>query len=197
MFVKADNRSFQQELTQEQNQEQLPQEPEPQSGAITDDALSRVPGASPSKRKHSASSSVATNGSSRGDLDDVDLTFLDERTIDFSEDSGPVTSHQEFATSSTQSNKLGGIVESLANCQTNEKGSLDRWQGEQIDGTHEGPEVEMQETVESGAPAPEMKERVGGSTPFFSTGASDNNAMGGTIDLMDMDLDSDHQDSQP
>lgn len=196
MFVKADNRSFQQELTQEQNQEQPPQASEPQAATINDDTLSRIPGASPSKRKHFASSSVATNGSSRGDLDDVDLTFSDQH-IQYSEDNRPVTSHQEFASSNTQSHKLGGIVESLANCQTNEKGLSSRWSGEQIHATHEGPEVEMHEIVDSGVPAPEMKERAGGSAPFFSTGAGDNNATGGTIDLMDMELDSDHPDSQP
>lgn len=197
MFVKADNRSLQQELTQEQNQEQTPQEPLPLSTAITDDTLSRIPTSSPAKRKHSASSSVATNGSSRDGLDDVDLTFTDDHFA-YTEESEPITSHQEFASgSSPQSSKLGGIVESFADCQTNERGSPHRRLGNQPQGAEAGAEVEMVETVSSGVPAPEMQERAGRPVSFFNPSPSPNNTAGGTIDLMDMDIDSDHHGSQP
>ncbi|EMR63837.1 putative ubiquitin interaction domain-containing protein [Eutypa lata UCREL1] len=197
MFVKADNRSLQQELTQEQNQEQTPQEPLPLSTAITDDTLSRIPTSSPAKRKHSASSSVATNGSSRDGLDDVDLTFTDDHFA-YTEESEPITSHQEFASgSSPQSSKLGGIVESFADCQTNERGSPHRRLGNQPHGAEAGAEVEMVETVSSGVAAPEMQERAGRPVSFFSPSPSPNNTAGGTIDLMDMDIDSDHHGSQP
>ncbi|KAI2473852.1 hypothetical protein F4781DRAFT_379131 [Annulohypoxylon bovei var. microspora] len=70
MFVRADNRSFQQELAQEQDQVQ-PAEELPASGVRAED-LSHTTVASPGKRKHSVGSSVATQGSSRADLADVD-----------------------------------------------------------------------------------------------------------------------------
>ncbi|KAI1215030.1 uncharacterized protein F4807DRAFT_405600 [Annulohypoxylon truncatum] len=70
MFVRADNRSFQQELVQEQNRTQ-PAEGHPTSGVRAED-LPPVAVASPGKRKHSVGSSVATQGSSRADLTDVD-----------------------------------------------------------------------------------------------------------------------------
>ncbi|RYP15513.1 hypothetical protein DL767_010317 [Monosporascus sp. MG133] len=193
MFVKADNRSFQQELAQEQNQEQTHEDPPPPVAAISADTLSHIPVASRAKRKHSASSSVATNGSSRGGLDDVDLTFSDDRDP-FDGDDRPTTSHREFANASPQSNKLGGIVESLANCRTNESPGGGR--SEQRRASSEGPEVEMQETP-SQPRAPEMQERAGGPAPFFSAHAVDNKATNGTADSMDMDVDLDHPDGQP
>ncbi len=193
MFVKADNRSFQQELAQEQNQEQVPKEPTPPPAAITDDTLSRIPGASPAKRKHSTSSSVATNGSSQGGLDDVDLTFSDDHDT-FIGDLEPTTSHQEYVKSSPQSNTLGDITESLANCRTNENESPNRRLSIQMSATNEGPEVEMQETTVLSR-APEMQERAGGPAPFFNARAVDSTP-GGTVDLMDMDIDSDHPGSQ-
>ncbi|RYP61005.1 hypothetical protein DL771_010290 [Monosporascus sp. 5C6A] len=193
MFVKADNRSFQQELAQERNQEQSHEDQPPPVAAISADTLSHIPAASPAKRKHSASSSVATNGSSRGDLDDVDLTFSDDRDP-FDGDDRPTTSHRDFANASPQSNKLGGIVESLANCRTNESPSGGR--SEQRHASSEGPEVEMQETP-SQPRAPEMQERAGGPAPFFSARAVDNNTTNGTVDSMDMDVDLDHSDGQP
>ncbi|RYP05158.1 hypothetical protein DL765_009920 [Monosporascus sp. GIB2] len=193
MFVKADNRSFQQELAQEQNQEQTHEDEPPPLAAISADTLSHIPVASPAKRKHSASSSVATNGSSRGGLDDVDLTFSDDRDP-FDGDDRPATSHREFANASPQPNKLGGIVESLANCRTNESPGGGR--SEQGHAPSEGLEVEMQETP-SQPRAPEMQERAGGPAPFFRAHAIDNNATNGTVDSMDMDVDLDHPDGQP
>ncbi|RYO89261.1 hypothetical protein DL762_003284 [Monosporascus cannonballus] len=193
MFVKADNRSFQQELAQEQNQEQTHEDEPPPLAAISADTLSHIPVASPAKRKHSASSSVATNGSSQGGLDDVDLTFSDDRDP-FDGDDRPTTSHREFANASPQSNKLGGIVESLANCRTNESPGGGR--SEQGHASSEGLEVEMQETP-SQARAPEMQERAGGPAPFFGAHGIDNNATNGTVDSMDMDVDLDHPDGQP
>ncbi|RYP90200.1 hypothetical protein DL770_003663 [Monosporascus sp. CRB-9-2] len=193
MFVKADNRSFQQELAQEQNQEQTHEDQPPPVAVISADTLSHIPVASRAKRKHSASSSVATNGSSRGGLDDVDLTFSDDRDP-FDGDDRSTTSHREFANASPQSNKLGGIVESLANCRTNESPGGGR--SEQRHASSEGPEVEMQETP-SQPRAPEMQERAGGSAPFFSAHAVDNTVMNGTVDRMDMDVDLDHPDGQP
>ncbi|KAI0897861.1 hypothetical protein F4806DRAFT_460249 [Annulohypoxylon nitens] len=70
MFVRADNRSFQHELAKEQDQAQ-PAEELPTSGINAAD-LSRIAGASTSKRKYSIGSSVATQGSSRADLSETE-----------------------------------------------------------------------------------------------------------------------------
>ncbi|KAI1103544.1 hypothetical protein F4804DRAFT_309835 [Jackrogersella minutella] len=70
MFVRADNRSFQQELAQEQDAEQPPQNLS--HPGVSTDYAPNVSVASQGKRKHSIGSSVATQGSSRADLDDVD-----------------------------------------------------------------------------------------------------------------------------
>lgn len=218
MFVKADNRSFQQELTQEQNQEQQqpspPPEGPPNSGPapITTDALSRVPASSPAKRKHSAGSSVATNGSLRDDLGDVDLTFTDDggsrRSFEYnydgnydgdgdgdsgdtfgfggrrsgsysSQDAQPTTSHHEYShqpqhqhagSDNSQSIKLGGLVESLANFQTHDAAAA--------------------AAPEAAARAPEMQERGRDAGPprlFNGGGTGTDNS--GAVDMMDMDID--------
>ncbi|KAI1096773.1 hypothetical protein F5B19DRAFT_434444 [Rostrohypoxylon terebratum] len=70
MFVRADNRSFQHELAKEQDQAPLAEEP-PTSGFSAAD-LSRIAGASTSKRKYSIGSSVATRGSSRADISETE-----------------------------------------------------------------------------------------------------------------------------
>ncbi|KAI1171476.1 hypothetical protein F4777DRAFT_565466 [Nemania sp. FL0916] len=89
MFVKADSRSFQQELAQETNTHTTMAQAEDtwtqdQPGAaVTAAALSQIQQSSgPGKRKHSIGSSVATNGSIRSDLAEVDLTFDDTTTFD-------------------------------------------------------------------------------------------------------------------
>ncbi|KAI0885150.1 uncharacterized protein GGS22DRAFT_139527 [Annulohypoxylon maeteangense] len=70
MFIRADNRSFQQELVHEQDQVQ-PADNHPSSGVRAED-LSQVAVAPSGKRKYSVGSSVATQGSSRADLAEVD-----------------------------------------------------------------------------------------------------------------------------
>lgn len=70
MFVRADSRSFQHELAKEQDQAQ-PAEELPTSGINAAD-LSRIAGASTSKRKYSIGSSVATQGSSRADFSETE-----------------------------------------------------------------------------------------------------------------------------
>ncbi|KAI1075844.1 hypothetical protein F5B20DRAFT_584807 [Whalleya microplaca] len=100
MFVRADNRSFQQELAQEKQAQEQQQTQDPAS-VVTAESLSYVPVASPAKRKHSiAGSSVATRGSSRNSNDE--LTFSDEPDPVFRDYEEPVTSYEEFerATSS-------------------------------------------------------------------------------------------------
>ncbi|KAK8100968.1 hypothetical protein PG999_011342 [Apiospora kogelbergensis] len=109
MFVQVDNRSFQQELSEEQqNHESAPAPNVPTLNANTWEGIDF---ASSAKRKHSRSSSLATLGST-GHCSDREMQMYNEDTFDDSK--GPTTSHQEFASPSPQSNKLGGLVASLA-----------------------------------------------------------------------------------
>ena len=209
MFVKADNRSFQQELTQEQNQEQ--QQPQPSleelsgsvSAPITSDTLSRIPSSSPTKRKHSPGSSVATNGSLRDDLTDVNLTFPDDDNYhgggggvgfdgrrDSSEDAQPMATHQEFTThhhesDSPRSTKLGGLVEPLANFQTNAAIGA----APSSPGPVKTPE--MQERARDAGPARLFNSGTGGGTTALPNEEIGGGGSGTTVDMMDMDIDVD------
>ncbi|KAI5862927.1 hypothetical protein GGS23DRAFT_570200 [Durotheca rogersii] len=183
MFVRADNRSFQQELAQEQ-QNQEPNPPQPQDPApsgVTVGNLSYIAVSSPSKRKHSIGSSVATGGSSRDDLNDVDLTFDDHDR--FPDQHIPDAHYQTPPDASVQSTKpLGGIVESLAKCQTGEAESRAEYGGQEGIGA-----------FTSNPPAliksPEMQERVGGSTPFLARPGP--TTQSGPVDMMDIDMEVD------
>ncbi|KAL7625306.1 hypothetical protein AAE478_004522 [Parahypoxylon ruwenzoriense] len=182
MFVRADNRSFQQELAQEeQNQEHAssPQHLPPSDIAIENPLHVTV--SSRCKRKHSIGSSMATAGSSRDGLDDVDLIFDDPDVLpDYQ---GPSIYGQEPARGSPQSNKLGDIVESLAKCQTREAESRIEYSS-----------MEEMRTFNSSSPAPikspEMQERTGGSAPFLSRPGY--TSQSGPVDMMDIDLDVEH-----
>ncbi|KAI0600380.1 hypothetical protein F4775DRAFT_545592 [Biscogniauxia sp. FL1348] len=191
MFVKADNRSFQQELAQEERQEQEQEKQAEQQAPVTADSLAYVAGATNAKRKHSNGSSVATHGSSRDDLGDVDLTFADD-TI-------PTTHHEEFVSDSPKSGtRLGDIVESLANCRTNDSGppTPEGREGgnrlapqgtvpyESSDNMEEMQTFDRETAVPKG---PEMQERSGGITPFLTRPG--NSTQQGPIDMMDLDAD--------
>ncbi|KAI1802939.1 hypothetical protein F4811DRAFT_526987 [Daldinia bambusicola] len=183
MFVRADNRSFQQELAQEQTSEQSQQNSDPTR--VTAENLSRIPVRAPGKRKHSIGSSVATHGSSRDDLNDVDLTFDDP----YPSYQALGSQYESVASSSPQSKKLSGIVESLANCRTNETESVGgsrNW-----DTNEQGGFSEMQ-TFDSDTTSkpPEMQERTGGPAPFLTR--SSHTPQGGPIDMMDIDLETEH-----
>ncbi|KAI0977124.1 hypothetical protein F4678DRAFT_411909 [Xylaria arbuscula] len=187
MFVKADNRSFQQELAQEaslremrdQNQE-IQMQDQPQTN-VTAAALAQIPSGPRGKRKHSVGSSVATNGSIRSDLADVELTFDDPQpTLDYA--SEPVRQH-----SGSGSSKLGDVVESLAKCQTHEYEM--RGHGEKLeeDGSqaHGYDDVNYSpKNTSSTHKVPEMSERKGGLTPFLARAG---NSAQNPIDLMDLD----------
>ncbi|KAI1503624.1 hypothetical protein F5X99DRAFT_375012 [Biscogniauxia marginata] len=196
MFVKADNRTFQQELSQEQRQDQDQEQQAEVQAAVTADSLSHVPGSSPAKRKYSNGSSVATHGSLRDDLGDVDLTFSDDTT--------PRTYHEEFASSSPKFNRLGGIIESLANIRTDDSELPTPGYGEGGDilasqdiapDDNDNDDVDRMEAVQTfdrdtAIPrGPEMQERPGGGLPFLTRPG--NNTHQGPIDMMD--LDADHQ----
>ncbi|KAI1776207.1 hypothetical protein F4818DRAFT_413401 [Hypoxylon cercidicola] len=193
MFTRADNRSFQQELSQEQNQGQQQQQQEQQQQqpqqdvrkfGITTENLSYVI-AEPywPKRKHSIGSSVATRGSSRDGLDDVDLTFVEPNQ---SEDQSPSVTHQEFRDIIPQSKKHGNI-ESSTNRVTYEDKSFalapqETFQEMQPDAGFDEMEMEMSKS-------PEMQERTGGSAPFLTRPGS---AEKRPVDMMDIDLDVEH-----
>ncbi|KAI1391065.1 uncharacterized protein F4822DRAFT_171209 [Hypoxylon trugodes] len=81
MFVRADNRSFQQELSQEQDQEQQQQQQQQPYNVHSGVTVEDISAFTNHTRKHSVASSVATRGSSRDALSEVDLTFDEPGTF--------------------------------------------------------------------------------------------------------------------
>ncbi|KAK8002732.1 hypothetical protein PG989_002451 [Apiospora arundinis] len=104
MFVQVDNRSFQQELSQEQLSNESA--PAPNVPSVNANTWEGIDFASSTKRKHSRSSSLATLGST-GHCSDREMQMYSEDPFDDSK--GPTTSHQEFASPAPQSNRLGGL----------------------------------------------------------------------------------------
>ncbi|KAI1283384.1 hypothetical protein F5Y07DRAFT_349506 [Xylaria sp. FL0933] len=187
LFVKADNRSFQQELAQEtssretkDSNKEVQMQDRPQIG-VTAAALSQIPAGTRCKRKHSVGSSVATNGSIRSDLADVELTFDDPHPVREDPDQ-PARQH-----SGSGSSKLGDVVESLAKCQTHEHETRDRRENSEENTAQIHNDCDPQNRDRDTTPAsriPEMSERKGGVTPFLArAGSSAQNP----IDLMDLD----------
>lgn len=152
---------------------------------LTADAVNAVaptPWTSAPKRKHSPASSVATIHSTGSR--DIDMTFSDSvGPYVEHEERAATTWHQEFASPTSQSNRLGDIVESLEKCRTNEVESPVLGRRELTDQESRGPAA-------AEAKAPEMQERTDGLSPFMvnrpvekpSRLASDH------ISLMDMDM---------
>ncbi|KAI2623176.1 hypothetical protein GGR54DRAFT_596851 [Hypoxylon sp. NC1633] len=208
MFVRADNRSFQQEISSQQEQRQGHQQPlqDPPTSEITSENLSYVPIASPSKRKLSVGSSVATHGSSRDGLDDVNLSFEDSNP--FQESQRPRPDHFAVAQDGPQTYKLGGIVESLANCRTNENDAPNSGQPvlsrrQSVLGLSLSPSeadctsTEEKKSLNSSPPeskSPEMQERDGNPAPFFTR--TDPSTQDGPVDMMDIELDVEHYEGQ-
>ncbi|KAI0454565.1 hypothetical protein F5B21DRAFT_475100 [Xylaria acuta] len=187
MFVKADNRSFQQELAQEEssheikNQNQEAQTQDRPITGVTAAALSRIPSGPKGKRKHSIGSSVATNGSIRSDLADVELTFDDPQTVD---NDLPQLTHLH---GDSRSSKLDDVVESLSECQTHEYEAPGH--GEEESDKHpqdysQGDVSTSDANTTSTRKKPEMSERKGGLNPFLvRPGPSTHNL----ADMMDLD----------
>ncbi|CAJ2507634.1 Uu.00g088200.m01.CDS01 [Anthostomella pinea] len=216
MFVKADNRSFQQEIAQEQSQGQDRVQDQHQMQDLPPAALgaegsSQIPFNPGAKRKLSNASSIATHGSLRSDLAEVDLTFPDD-PVQFDDDSTatthhqefasnmPMTHHQEFANNTTQLVKLGGIVESLASCRTRDNDSpiLGRREVQRDYGVQQGGQGDNYESMEelrtfdssaTDSKGPEMQERSGGMAPFLTRPGSKHGTQPGPIDMMDLDDD--------
>ncbi|KAI1415145.1 hypothetical protein F5Y13DRAFT_156740 [Hypoxylon sp. FL1857] len=207
MFVRADNRTFRQELDQEQAQEQQPpQQPTQQPPhnlqptGVTAENLSHVPVFWAGKRKHSIGSSVATHGSSRDGLDDVDLTFDDHEQF---LDQAQTFYYEKPANDSPQSNRLGGVDESFANHQPHENESQPTGLGQhdpsgkqsseeaQADAEHNS--MEEMQTFNAGpasSKSPEMQERTGGSAPFLVRPVQ--GTQSDPVDMMDIDLKVEH-----
>ncbi|KAI0491170.1 hypothetical protein F4859DRAFT_36465 [Xylaria cf. heliscus] len=184
MFVKADNRSFAQELDQEKgSQETKSQDQEAQTQdqpitAITAAALSRMFTEPRGKRKYSIGSSVATNGSIRSDLANVELTFDDSPAVD---NDLPQLTHQH---SDSRSSKLGDVVESLSKCQTDEYEAPVHGENEGDTRPQGHSQGENNNLDTSARRQPEMSERRGGLNPFLvRPGPSTQNHN----DMMDLD----------
>ncbi|KAK8038199.1 hypothetical protein PG994_014966 [Apiospora phragmitis] len=165
MFVQVDNRSFQRELSEEQTHESAPAPDVPSL-----DSWQGIDFASATKRKHSRSSSLATLGST-GRGSDREMLMYNEDAFE-----EPTTSHQEFASPAPQSNKLGGLVESLATCRTTESAPSKL----SSDGDLLG--LESRE--------PEMQERVGRPMSFLARPSSSEKP---AVDVMNMDMEVDEE----
>ncbi|KAI0166988.1 hypothetical protein GGR52DRAFT_581707 [Hypoxylon sp. FL1284] len=172
MFTRADNRSFQQELAREQNQAQHAQQtqshPQPQPQPLADGQQSAITAENLShvtmtpywiERKSSVGSSVATHGSSRDELDDVDLSFAEPR--EFKEYHAPSVSHEEFS----------DIIPQLDTRQSSQGGQANTESG----------------GIDMSVPkSPEMQERIGGRAPFLTRPESASARR--SLDLMDLDM---------
>ncbi|KAK7954023.1 ubiquitin interaction domain-containing protein [Apiospora saccharicola] len=171
MFVQVDNRSFQQELGEEQqHHESAPAPSLPTRDGNTWEGIS-LDFASSAKRKHSRSSSLATLGSTGRGSDREMLLY--NNTFDDDDGKGPTTSHQEFASPASQPNKLGGLVESLATCRTTENVP-----------PRLGSDGDLVETESRG---PEMQERVGRPMSFLARPEQP------ATDVMNMDMEVDEE----
>ncbi|KAI1110929.1 hypothetical protein F5Y14DRAFT_427208 [Nemania sp. NC0429] len=168
MFVKADNRSFQQELAQEASiRETRDQHPviHLQDGptlGVTAEALARISSEAKGKRKHSAGSSVATNGSIRSDLADVELTFGDPQTM-WNASGKP--SHQDSSRRSSQIYE----VEPLAMGRADEHRTpenVEEGGGKRVEGQSQETGQGLDADAEPTPKMPEMSERVGVGNPF-------------------------------
>ncbi|KAI0875516.1 hypothetical protein GGS24DRAFT_499735 [Hypoxylon argillaceum] len=181
MFVKADNRSFQQELAQEESSQKTKnqlgdvQMQDQSEIGITAEALARIPSEARGKRKHSVGSSVATNGSIRSDLGDVELTF-DDPQIFHDESLNPVYQHNDSRSSELSSDVVTRGYEIPGH---DEKGGQHYFEGHSQDDGN-GSDTNTATTQKM----PEMSERKGGVNPFL---ARPGNSAQTPIDMMDLD----------
>ncbi|KAI0101562.1 hypothetical protein GGR51DRAFT_530127 [Nemania sp. FL0031] len=194
MFVKADNRSFQQELAQEtsvhenksgQDVQMLDQP----ATRITAAALAQISPETRGKRKHSIGSSVATNGSIRSDLADIELTFDDPQTLP---NEVPKPVHQD---SDPQSCAISSVVEPVDKFQTHEHEALrhvEKGGGKYSEDHSQDGGRDSGDNTASIHKMPEMSERKGGVNPFL---ARPGNSAQPSIDTMDLDTEHGVKDS--
>ncbi|KAI1822916.1 hypothetical protein F4861DRAFT_512775 [Xylaria intraflava] len=179
MFIKADNRSFQQELAQEEStresdkQNQEVQMIDQTTVGVTAATLSQIPSDSKGKRKHSVGSSVATNGSIRSNLAEVDLAF-DDDPPGVLEDA-PKLAHPDNDT------EIGDAFETL----DEESGPLAQGK-KHPEGHGQGVGRDLNIDATSIHKAPEMSERPGGVNLFLAQQGSSAQTPN-PVDLMDLD----------
>ncbi|KAI0405240.1 hypothetical protein F4802DRAFT_606982 [Xylaria palmicola] len=194
LFVRTDNSDFEQELAQEAisggaHQKQTRDQAAPMQDRRTADAVRSfaealaqspsLPEISRSKRKHSISSSVATAGSDRSDLANVELIFDDSGTsrADLSQPKQRPDNHGVSRINDDNSQPPGNKM--LGHKEGRDKGSEDYRQGDGNDSDKNATPIPKM---------PEMTERKGGVNPFLARPA---NTVQSSID--DMDLDADHE----
>lgn len=194
MFVRADNRSFQNELAREQTEaeERIENQaaqanPEATLGdgpvPLTVDAIQAIASDElnmGSKRKYSiAASSVATIDST--DSRDLDMSFSDVPDRFSEQDGAPRPYHREFVSPAARSNSLGGLEYKPG--EPFVPGHL------QQPNPHDGQQVQMPGTGDSSPKAPEMQERVAtGPSPFVAQRPVSRASLAAPIDLMDIDV---------
>ncbi|KAI0391272.1 hypothetical protein F5Y17DRAFT_441348 [Xylariaceae sp. FL0594] len=192
-FVKYDNRCFQKELAEESSlreangpieeaQVQVQDEP---SGGVTAANLSQLAAYAPpetrGKRKYSVGSSIATNGSVRSALDDVDFTFDEEEQF---RSKGIL--EQLGVEAGFRSHTYGDALKPSAVPPTEKSshaGNTESDQRELRDDDGQDAETDLI----SNKP-PEMSERRGGVNPFLGQPGS---SAQHPIELMDLDTEQD------
>ncbi|KAI0471600.1 hypothetical protein GGR56DRAFT_654778 [Xylariaceae sp. FL0804] len=193
-FVKADNRSFQQELAQEQTRnDEMDWQDQKSRGAqasfaapsaVTAANLSQIAGkdATTVKRKYSTGSSVATRGSLRSDLAEISLDMSDPKGTEYDEAafSDPRGIFDDATSMSFHHEEFAGASQ------------MGPQQPSGVVGDGDYDMQEMQEMV------PEMQEqRASGISPFLSqavdpskqksSGATPDHNSGNSEDHMDLD----------
>ncbi|KXJ93007.1 hypothetical protein Micbo1qcDRAFT_232654 [Microdochium bolleyi] len=187
-FVKADNRSFQAELSREESQEQPPHPPpRPPVQGPTEENLNQAGMLGHSKRKHTTSSSVATNGSLRDELDDVDLTFTDSNADGYEIDTPPL-----HVASDAEYSKFDAFEHSSQAPGADFDNDADWTMPTATHTEATGPAGMATGTApETAAPdaGPEMQERGSGGGLGFVMQHAGRSSRGTTPDLMDMEAD--------
>ncbi|KAI1121943.1 hypothetical protein F5Y10DRAFT_255215 [Nemania abortiva] len=187
MFVKADNRSFQQELAQEANVHETKsvqdvQMSEQPAIGVTAAALAQIPSElTRGKRKHSIGSSSATNGSIRSNLADVELTFDDPEMV-LDEVPRPVDQDSGSRPPVTES-----VIEPATERQIHEYEALGhdkKGGGNYLEGHIQDNGNDSNADAASAHKMPEMSERKGGVNPFLARSGP---PVQTPIDTMDLD----------
>lgn len=185
---------FQNELSQEQSRLENVTEDDTQGIELlpltADNVKTVAPESwtSPSKRKHSDSSSVATLGStnSRG----MDMTPGSTGPFVNNDNPPPSAWHEEFASPTPRPNKISGLVEDLEKCRTFEQPESP------VIGRRDLPDREPQVMGLNTTKSPEMQERAGRPPPFMTNRpvnqASQVASDADSLMDMDMNIDTEH-----
>lgn len=199
MFVRADNRSFQQELAKEQtegpnqaqNQDQPSQINLTAPSGLTGENLAHIPGSEYCNRRH-GNSSVATHASSRDGLSDVNLAFNEHDEFHSYQPSSGSASEYVHSDILSNNNDDSAIGVGLWSTKQQEPGLENSSWEKKPDVDHGS--MEETQTLDVGTPSskpPEMQELATGSTPFLirPSNIASQSSIG---DMMDVDLDAEH-----